>query len=261
MNDIKILIDNTIAEPYKSEHGLSLAIRRGTEQILFDTGAGSAIRHNLSCAGLRPQDFTKLVISHGHYDHTGGIPDILPEMSNAEIYLAPGATITRFSRHEGKPVRNISMPEDAICALSRHAHIHTVDTFTEIADGIFLTGPIPRISSEDTGGPFFLDYDGNTIDTIADEQAMLLADGTLIQGCCHAGIINTLEYCKSMAPRVTIHTIIGGLHLLHASEDRLRRTADYLNTLNLKQLVLLHCTGADAIIYLRDRVNCRIITE
>lgn len=256
MFDIRILIDNSIAEPYRAEHGLSLAVFTGSDKILFDTGAGSAIRHNLNCAGLQARDFNKLVISHGHYDHTGGIAEILPEMPDAEIYLAPGATVTRFSRHEGKPVRNISMPQDAVDALSKHAHIHEVSAFTEIADGVFLTGPIPRISTEDTGGPFFLDHDGNTVDTLADEQAMLLTEGILIQGCCHAGIINTLEHCKRCAPQIRIHTIIGGLHLLHASEERLKQTADYLNTLQLKKLVLLHCTGEDAAAYLQANVVC-----
>lgn len=256
MADIRILIDNTIAEPYRAEHGLSLAIFTERDRILFDTGAGSAIRHNLACAGLCPRDFTKLVISHGHYDHTGGIAEILPEMPSAKIYLAPGATVTRFSRHEGKPVRNISMPKDGVDALSGHAHIYEIGTFTEIADGVFLTGPIPRISTEDTGGPFFLDHDGNTVDTLADEQAMLLAEGILIQGCCHAGIINTLEYCKRCAPQIHIHTIIGGLHLLHASEERLKQTADYLNTLQLKKLHLLHCTGEEATAFLQANVVC-----
>ena len=113
MSDIRIIVDNTIAEPYKAEHGLSLAVFHRKERILFDTGAGAAIRHNLACAALTPQDFTKLVLSHGHYDHSGGIAEILPEMTDAEIYLAPGADITRFSRHEGRGVRDLSMRQDA----------------------------------------------------------------------------------------------------------------------------------------------------
>ena len=261
MSDIRIIVDNTIAEPYKAEHGLSLAVFHRKERILFDTGAGAAIRHNLACAALTPRDFTKLVLSHGHYDHSGGIAEILPEMTDAEIYLAPGADIPRFSRHEGRGVRDLSMRQDAKDLLADHAHLHQVKTFTEIADGVFLTGPIPRITSEDTGGPFFLDKSGNLPDTIADEQAMLLDSGILIQGCCHAGIINTLEYCRICAPQIHIHTIIGGLHLLHASEERLKQTADHLQAQGLKKLLPLHCTGENAVAYLKKRLGCGIVAS
>jgi 7,8-dihydropterin-6-yl-methyl-4-(beta-D-ribofuranosyl)aminobenzene 5'-phosphate synthase len=87
---------------------------------------------------------------------------------------------------------------------------------------------------------------------IADEQAMLFENGVLVQGCCHAGIINTLEYCRKCAPEIPVHSIVGGLHLLHADTERLKQTADYLHQYGVEKLYLMHCTGANAIDYMKN---------
>ena len=241
--EIKILADNTMPEPFVSEHGLSLSITYGKEKILFDTGAGSALLHNMSLAGEDPAQYTKLILSHGHYDHTGGIAGILPLMPQVEIFFAAGITKQRFSRHEDRPVRELTMPEKCQKVLHLHNKCHEIAAFTEIATGVFLTGSIPRLSGEDCGGPFYLDPDGCEPDFIEDEQALLLDCGILIQGCCHAGIINTVEYCKKCRPDIPVKRIIGGLHLLHATPERLQETQAYLKRLELEELNTLHCTG------------------
>ena len=93
---------------------------------------------------------------------------------------------------------------------------------------------------------------------IPEEQALLLASGILITGCCHAGIINTGEACRRACPNIAIRTIIGGLHLRHASKDRLERTASYLASLDLECLVLMHCTGENAVEYLCSHLACEV---
>ena len=241
--EIKILVDNTMPEPLLSEHGLSLSITYGREKILFDTGAGSALLHNMTLAGVPPADYTKLILSHGHYDHTGGLADVLALMPQVEVFFVPGITRKRFSRHADRPVRELTMPENCQQALMDHNKCRSVTGFTEISAGIFLTGPIPRLSGEDCGGPFFLDADGKQQDLIEDEQALLLDCGILIQGCCHAGIINTVEYCKKCCPDIPVRRIFGGLHLLHASPSRIKETQAYLKQLQLEELHTMHCTG------------------
>lgn len=242
MTSITILVDNTLPPPWKAEHGLALAVRHGESLILFDTGSGAALLPNLRTAGMQIKDFTHLVISHGHYDHTGCLADILPEFRHT-VYCAPGCTAPHWSLHPGVPPRNIAMTERDKNALENHPRKKEIARFTEIAPGIWLTGPIPRCSGEDTGGPFFRDRDGKIPDFMEDEQAMLLSDGTLIQGCCHAGIINTVCYCRKCAPHIPVKQIIGGLHLLHASPDRLQETAEFLKGVKITPL---HCTGETA---------------
>jgi 7,8-dihydropterin-6-yl-methyl-4-(beta-D-ribofuranosyl)aminobenzene 5'-phosphate synthase len=95
---------------------------------------------------------------------------------------------------------------------------------------------------------------------IPDEQTLLLSSGVLITGCCHAGIINTVEACRKARPDIAIRTIVGGLHLRHASEERLERTAAFLASLNLERLILMHCTGENAVEYFRSRLTCEVAT-
>ena len=251
MTSVQILVDNNLLQPQQAEHGLSLYIRYGNARILFDTGAGNALAHNLELAGLQTADFTHLVISHGHYDHTGALAAVLQDF-RGQICYVPGCTAPHWSLHRNMPPRNISMTAENQTALLNYPQKKAITGFTEIAPGIWLTGPIPRISGEDCGGPFFQDQEGKIPDTIADEQAMLLSDGTLIQGCCHAGIINTIRYCQKCAPEIPVRHVIGGLHLLHASPERLRETADFLQNCRITPL---HCTGETAIPFLHPQTK------
>ena len=95
---------------------------------------------------------------------------------------------------------------------------------------------------------------------IPEEQVLLLNSGVLITGCCHAGIINTVEACRKARPDIAIRTIVGGLHLRHAGVERLERTAAYLASLELERLVLMNCTGENATEYLRSRLACEVAT-
>ena len=251
---LTVVVDNAAVPPLVGEHGLSLFLEYGGGGFLFDTGAGGALAPNLSRLGIEPRRVGRVILSHGHYDHTGGLAS-LPEV---EIYCCPGVEVRRFSRHPGMPVRDISMPPVGVAALRNRREI---TGFSRIFPGMFLTGPIPRVSGEDCGGPFFLDHAGKTPDPIADEQALLLGNGVLIQGCCHAGIINTLEYCRRMMPQLPVRTVVGGLHLLHASVDRLKLTAEYLNSSSIERLILLHCTGESAAAYLTSALSaCEVST-
>lgn len=244
---VTVLVDNRAAPPLVAEHGLALLLEWRAESFLFDTGAGGALLPNLAQMRIAPESVSRVVLSHGHNDHTGGLCHLTPE----EIWFAPGIAVSRCSRHPGQPVRELSLPETGRRVL-RQARRHEVRDFTEIRPGLFLTGPIPRNSGEDCGGPFFLDPDGIQPDRIADEQALLSADGTLVQGCCHAGIINTLNYCRARKPEITVRTIIGGLHLRHAAPGRLAQTAAAIRRYGIETLVLLHCTGDDSARHLRQ---------
>ena len=151
------------------------------------------------------------------------------------------------------------MPHESQTVLSE-CDVREISAFTEIHPGMFLTGPIPRESSEDCVGHFFSDEVCTMPNFIPEEQALLLASGVLITGCCHAGIINTVEACRKARPDIAIRTIIGGLHLRHASEERLERTAAYLTSLDLDRLVPMHCTGENAAEYLHSRLTCEVVT-
>ena len=133
------------------------------------------------------------------------------------------------------------------------------DYYDYIGYGIFLTGPIPRVSPEDCGGEFFHDEACTLKGNVPEELALLSTTGVLVTGCCHAGIINTLFHCHKILPELPVQTIVGGLHLKNATPSRLDQTANILKQFKVKNLYLMHCTGEKAVGYLKERLpECNI---
>lgn len=255
---IHCLVDTLAETGYMPEFGLSLFLEANGRRILFDTGAGEALIPNAARMGIELNSATDIVLSHGHYDHTGGLAKLAPP-PQTPVYVGRGIAEPCWSLHDDGTKHKITMPPESQGGLAK-CHVHEIGAFTGIYPGIFLTGLIPRESGEDCGGHFFSDEACTMPNPIPEEQAFLLASGVLITGCCHAGIINTVEACRKTRPDIAIRTIVGGLHLRHASEERLERTAAYLASLGLERLVLMHCTGENAVDYLRSRLACEVAT-
>ena len=255
---IHCIVDTLAETGYMPEFGLSLFLEANGRRILFDTGAGEALVPNAARMGLDLNSTTDIVLSHGHYDHTGGLAKLAPP-PRTPVYVGRDIVEPCWSLHDDGTKHRITMPPESQAVLSR-CDVYEIKAFTEISPGRFLTGPIPRESGDDCGGHFFSDEACTMPNLIPEEQALLLASGVLITGCCHAGIINTVEVCRKVRPDIAIRTIIGGLHLRHASEERLERTAAYLASLDLERLVLMHCTGENATEYLRSRLTCEVAT-
>lgn len=251
---ITLLVDSVASGAFAAEFGLSLLLERDGRTILFDTGAGAALVPNLNLLGLSADRIQEVVLSHGHYDHTGGLAHLKPQ----KIWCVPGSDLSHFSCHADGSIHDISMPENSVAVLKQSKAVY-IRSFAEIADGIWLTGAIPRVSGEDCGGNFFREVQCRTGDTVPEEQALLTAEGTLISGCCHAGIINTLQYCREQHPEIPVRTIVGGLHLRHASAERLEKTAEFLRQTEIQEMYLFHCTGDNAVAELQKYLpGCKI---
>ena len=253
---ITLLVDKQDHSFLQSEFGLALLLEDEKCTFLFDTGAESALLNNGAKLNIPVEKFRKVILSHGHYDHTGGLALLAPEV----IYCCKNVEQSHYSYHSADDIHNIAMPENAREVLNA-APRADVEKFTEIVPGWFLSGPIPRISNEDCGGKFFHDPACTLPDTVDDEQALLTGGGVLISGCCHAGVINTMLYCRKCRPDIKINTVVGGLHLRNASAGRLQQTADFFRQNGVKKLVLMHCTGSNAIEELqRFLPECQVIT-
>ncbi len=251
MIKITIVAENTAARAgVLGEHGLSFWIETPAARLLFDAGPALSFRHNAGALGIPLGRADAVVLSHGHDDHTGGLSWALPRMPDAKIFLHPDALQPRFSlRGQAHP---IGMPADARGALkARASSLVWTARPAKIAAGIHVTGAIPRKSElEDTGGPFFLDAGGTQPDPISDDQALWLETPSgliVVLGCAHAGVINTVEYIRSMAPGRPVRALLGGMHLGAASPDRLDWTVKALQKLLPRQLSPMHCTGLPAV--------------
>ncbi len=257
---VTVLMDNRAKSGFAAEHGLSLWIEADGIKLLLDTGQSGACVDNAAAMGIRLAEADAVILSHGHYDHTGGLPDVLPQMKAPDVYLHPDALHTRFSIRKGGAKPN-GMPAAAMAALEgvRVSGCHWVRQPVRLSRRIGLTGPIPRETAyEDTGGPFFLDAKGAHPDSIADDMAIWIeTEGGLVvcTGCCHAGLINTLQAVCTQRPGLPVRAVIGGLHLVAASDTRMRQTVDALRAMDVQQLIPLHCTGEAAVERLRNELG------
>lgn len=246
---ITVLVENTAeGRALLAEHGLAFWIEAGSHCVLFDTGQGGALLNNAYRLDLSLSRVDTIVLSHGHYDHTGGLADALRGNRPTAIYAHPEALKLKFARNQDGTSRSIGIPDVPLQALNRRRNrLVWIEKPTTLAGGLTATGPVPRVTDfEDTGGPFFLDARCEQPDPLTDDQSLFFEapQGTVVLlGCAHAGVINTLHYVQQLTGGRPIHTVLGGMHLVGASRERLALTIDALRKLNVQRIGPAHCTG------------------
>ena len=249
---ITILADNTVnARNARGEHGLAFGIDTGENYLLFDTGQGFVLAANAQAFDVGLDAVDTIVLSHGHYDHTGGLSDVLRMTAGpVAVYAHPDALLPKYQRAEGG-VRNIGMPvqcrDDMLGGRCRFTPSRQS---MEVAPGIRTTGEIPRRHPEEAiSEPFCRDPEGREADPLLDDQALFIgtAQGTVVLlGCAHSGIINTLDHVEALTDGKPVRAVMGGMHLRSTTEDRLQWTIRELRRFRISLLVPMHCTGQKA---------------
>ncbi|WP_409421884.1 MBL fold metallo-hydrolase [Pseudaeromonas sp. ZJS20] len=245
---LQVLCDNQAGPGLLAEHGWSCWLDDGQAPLLFDAGSGTGLLSNAARLSVDLQRCQHLLLSHGHWDHSGGLAQ-LPEALLSRVHGHPDCLRPRVSRHAGKPVRQIGMPRDLACRLGPLGHWGSEPI--RFSASLGSSGTIPRLYPiEDAGGPFFWDEAGEEPDPIPDEQSLWLATPAglvVVLGCGHAGLVNTVQHLLTLTGLPRLAGVIGGLHLLHASEARLAFTCQWLRHWAPDFLYLGHCSGEQVI--------------
>lgn len=263
--NLTVLVDNQASDGLEVEHGFAAWIDTGDQQILFDTGAGRALLTNAQHLGVDLRRANALVLSHGHYDHTGGLAQFLAMAPEIRLFFGQGMAVSRCSCHPGVPPRDIGIRPDDYRALLAvpPCQVRELHAPYYLAPGIGLTGPIPRKHpDEDTGGPFFMDASKQHADLLTDDLALWFetCEGlVIVTGCCHSGLLNTVDYIRQVSGQSRVSGIVGGLHLLHASAERMSATIAGLIHLQLDFLIPTHCTGPAQALALQDALGKDVV--
>jgi len=263
---ITTLVDNTARKDLACEHGLSFWIEYGDKRVLFDTGQSNIIVRNAKLLGINLAEAETIVLSHGHYDHTGGLSAVLDIAPQATVYLHPAAVKPKFGRKNSK-TREIGISDSTkkmIISRAKNGKVIWTEMPTEVRTGLFVTSRIPRITNfEDVGGAFFVDSDCRRADKFPDDQAMFFDSPkglVVLLGCAHSGVANTLHYVTKLSGQERIYAVIGGMHLLNASAERIERTIDVFRQYDVQRIGPAHCTGSNAIEKFEEAFSDRCFT-
>ena len=269
--EITTLIENSKEDESSDllpEHGVSLFFRTKKHTILFDTGKSDRFLKNAKILRVPVTDVDILVISHGHYDHGGGLKAFLLENNHAKVYLKEEA-ISEYYAKRGLLKKYIGLDRALIDTHSDRFVFIKEDT--EIDKGIFILSEIkdsyPRPSGnsllyEKSGGKIFLDRFLHELILVINEEGELV----VFTGCSHRGILNMIETVESRFENTAISGVLGGFHLMNPIKNRMSENEDAVRNIgrtllkkkNLEMVYSGHCTGNEAYMLLKAEMKSKL---
>ena len=248
---ITTLSENTAQLGFLGEWGLSILVETESTKVLLDTGMSISAVHNADLMGIDLATIDRIVLSHAHGDHTGGVREVLRRVrkdieivAHPDIWIPKHVVYGEISRYAGIPYLREGLESlGATFKLSKKPF--------KISDDIMTTGEIEMTTDyEAIDDRLYIKKSDKLIpDPMADDLALIVRtkEGLiLITGCAHRGIVNTVRHVQKLTKGEYIHSIIGGMHLMVAPQERIERTAHELKGLGLQRLGVSHCTGFNA---------------
>ena len=259
MARIRILMDNTAAAPgFGFQWGLAMAVELDDGRLwLWDTGLDGLFLETAAKLGVDVRRADGLALSHGHYDHTGGLQALFDAGFRAPVFAHPDIVRTRYGWDEKKG----ELLSIGISGLI--PEFRAVTGSLRLAPGLTMLSDIPRADGQyQAVKTFCYDLDRSEPDPVADDASLVLdtARGpVLILGCCHSGLANTLDAARLRLGIQRFHAVLGGLHLYNAPPEAVEETVQALRDCGASLVAAGHCTGDAPLVALADRLDCEVL--
>lgn len=270
----RFLVDNKTEDSRcQAEWGLSILIETGGKNILFDAGASPMFAENATRLGIDLAQIDALVISHGHYDHTEGVPTFTQRNEKAKIYMHQEALGETYGINDGIPEKEPCgiLWSDRYIDSIRERLVFTKGRFP-LFEHVTIVGNIPA-GREDTPTETFCrkmwtkDAAGNDVaefvpDPMNHEQILIAEEKNgifIFSGCSHKGVLSILQYSRELFPEKKIVALVGGMHLLPAPSETREKILRELSSADIDYLFPVHCTGMENILRLRQMTGKRCV--
>ncbi|MCA1796511.1 MAG: MBL fold metallo-hydrolase [Geobacteraceae bacterium] len=259
---LTIVCENSVgrAIPAVGEHGFACLVERGDTSLLVDTGQGFGIERNARVLGKDLRSLNGVVLSHGHYDHVGGLDQVLAYTDELDVFAHPDIFASRYSSSK-HALRFIGIPQRRELLETLGARFIWTPQFCEVAPGIHVTGEVQRRTSYEQGAPELVvpQADNSFIqDPFKDDMGVVVEckEGlAVILGCAHAGMINILLQVQEHFPTQPIQAVLGGTHLGPATAEQFERTMEDLKPFDIQHIGVSHCTGQNRAAQIRERMG------
>ena len=254
-----VLVEDSLTASKKfsgleAKHGFSILVETSKPNIsiLMDTGPSSSILlRNMEVMDVSLKNIDAILLSHCHYDHTGGLLGTLkkikrdiPVIAHPDIF-SPNFKLAPNLKYIGSPFKLFELESfGGIFLLAKNS--------VRIADGVVTTGEIERITPYEKPQGFWTVENERFVEaTMWDDQALILnfedKELVIVSGCAHAGIINTIKHAQKLTGISKVHAVIGGFHLTDSEEETIKATINDLEQINPDFIYPCHCTGLKAV--------------
>jgi 7,8-dihydropterin-6-yl-methyl-4-(beta-D-ribofuranosyl)aminobenzene 5'-phosphate synthase len=257
--EIVTLVENTMGEHLglQNEHGLSFLIRVGQEQIIFDTGQSAKFINNAAVLNLDLCRTTRVVLSHGHYDHSGGFRDLVRTIGNSfALHIKREFLKPKYACNNGV-LQFLGNNFDAQYLQNNGIQTRYIEQdVVEVAPKVYIVTNFERVTDFEPINQRFCFCSGpdRTVDNFEDEVVVAINHPrglVVLLGCAHPGVVNILQNITKRFNK-KIYAVLGGTHLVEANDHRLDQTVAFFQQLNLPLLGISHCSGEKAVRRLRQ---------
>ncbi|HGY56700.1 MAG TPA: MBL fold metallo-hydrolase [Caldithrix abyssi] len=249
---LTVLAENRVNNPKLfGEQGLSILIHTPDASLLFDTGQTDTFLKNARQLELNLQTVEAIVLSHGHYDHGGGLPHFLKAVKPVPVYCHPALLNKKF-RDQDSALVDIGVPWEKTDIIHAGGDLIFKTHAFEIFPGIWYSGEIPRHSRFESIDESYRQrvLESYIHDELHDDISLILQTKKgliVLLGCGHSGVINTVKHAMRITGEKRLYAVMGGMHLQLCSDEKIENVVKHLKALNPEYVIPLHCTGFRAV--------------